>query len=114
MDRSSVTRVLVVEDCADTAESLRTLLDLWGHEVRVARDGPAALAGALAFRPTVVLLDLGLPRMDGFEIARQLRELPWAVAPILVAATGHDGPAIRRQSFEAGCQHFLPKPFDLS
>jgi DNA-binding response OmpR family regulator len=66
-------RVLVVEDGPDAAETLRYLLTHWGHAVRVARDGPAALALAPAFRPDVVLPDLGLPRLDGFEVAGRLR-----------------------------------------
>jgi len=114
MDSSSTQlRVLVVEDCPDTAETLRFLLDLWGHDVRVARNGLAALAVAPAFRPDVVLLDIGLPGPDGFEVARRLKVAALTETPVLIATTGYDGAAIRRHSREVGFDHFLPKPVDL-
>jgi hypothetical protein len=69
-------RILVVDDNVDTAESLGMLLGLEGHVVRVAHDGPSALRAAEEFRPEVVLLDIGLPRMDGYQVARHLRERP--------------------------------------
>jgi len=80
-------RVLIVEDCADAASSTAVLLGLWGHEPRVARDGKAALAEAADFRPDVVLLDLGLPDMDGAEVAKRLKA---AGAPFIVAITGYN------------------------
>lgn len=116
MDRSDPTarRVLLVEDCPDTAVTLAFLLELWGYDVRVALTGPAALAVCDGFCPAVVLLDLGLPGMDGLEVARQLRERDWPETPILVAATGYDGADVRRRARLAGFDFFLPKPFDLA
>src|SRR5579871_2787792 len=84
-------RVLVVEDEQDTAETMSILLRYHGYEVVTATDGPAALALAETLSPEVVLLDLGLPRMDGLEVARRLREQPHPARPLLVAITGFGG-----------------------
>ena len=104
-------RVLVVDDCPDTAESLRLLLSLKGHAVVAAHDGAEALAVARAFRPEVVLLDIALPGMDGYQVARRLRQEPGLEDVTLVAATGlvldRDG----RQVREAGFDRHLVKPF---
>ncbi len=103
-------RVLVVDDNADTAESLALLLRVLGHEVRTAHDGPSALKVARREHPDVVLLDLGLPRLDGFEVARRLR---WEYADrplLLVALTGHGQEEDRRRCREAGFDHHLVKP----
>jgi CheY-like chemotaxis protein len=81
-------RILVVDDNVDAAESLALLLRLGGHEVRVACDGPGALAAAQAEPPEMVVLDLGMPGMDGFEVARRLRALPGSKDALLVALTG--------------------------
>jgi two-component system CheB/CheR fusion protein len=105
-------RVLVVEDCPDTAESLRVLLGMWGFDVRVARTGAAGLSIAAMFRPAVALIDLGLPGANGFEVARSFQLLPADELPILVAATGHVGKETRRRAWEAGFDHFVTKPFD--
>lgn len=115
MDISSTQlRVLVVEDCTDTAETLRFLLDLWGHKVRVAHNGHSALVLAPLFQPDVVLLDIGLPGPDGFQVARKLKDASLPEMPVLIATTGYDGAAIRRQAREVGFDHFLPKPVDLA
>jgi CheY-like chemotaxis protein len=107
-------RILIVEDCHDTATTTKLLLEIWGHEVHVAVTGRAALHVVETFQPDVVLLDIGLPgHMDGFEVARRLRELPWEDAPVLIAATGYEGATIRQRALDSGCQHFLSKPFDL-
>jgi CheY-like chemotaxis protein len=82
-------RVLVVEDCHDTAETLRFLLDLWGHDVRVAHSGHSALVVAPLFQPDVVLLDIGLPGPDGFQVAEKLKDATLAETPVLIATTGH-------------------------
>src|SRR5262249_34690838 len=88
------------------------LLRLEGQEVRAAHDGPAALALAAEFRPQVVFLDIGMPDMDGFEVARRLRQLPGPVRPTLVALTGWGQMEDRRRSREAGFQHHLVKPVE--
>src|SRR5436190_852744 len=81
-------RILVVDDCEDFVSSLCHLLRLWGHEARAATDGPEALVAAAVFQPEVVLLDLGLPRMDGYAVARRLREVPGLAGVRLAALTG--------------------------
>jgi CheY-like chemotaxis protein len=107
-------RVLLVDDNVDAAESLAMLLRLWGHEVVVAPDGPAALRAAGAQPPRVVLLDIGLPGMDGYEVARRLRHQPGLGQTILVALTGWGQEEDRRRSQEAGFDHHLVKPVELS
>ena len=109
--RTTRLRVLVVEDCLDTAEALRAVLAKWGHDVCTAQDGAAGMDAAGAFRPDVALIDLGLPGPDGFQLARWLQGLP--KVPVLVAATGHDSPVVRLAAREIGFDHFLPKPFKL-
>jgi PAS domain S-box-containing protein len=106
-------RVLVIDDSVDTAESMTLLLRLWGHEVRVAHDGPAAVAVAGEYRPEVVLLDIGLPGMTGHEVAKQLREEPGLKSAMLIAVTGYGQEQDRRLSREAGIDHHLVKPIDL-
>jgi signal transduction histidine kinase/methanogenic corrinoid protein MtbC1/ActR/RegA family two-component response regulator len=107
-------RILLVDDNVDAAESLAMLLRLLGHEVAVAHDGPAALREADAQRPEVVLLDIGMPRMDGYEVARRLRERPGPGQAVLVALTGWGQEEDRRRSREAGFDHHLVKPVELS
>ncbi len=112
MQAPSPLRVLVIEDWSDTADSYAVLLRLWGHEVRIARDGASALKAAPGFLPDVVLLDLGLPELDGCEVARRLRQLPGLEAALLVAVTGHGREADRRRAREAGIDLYLLKPAD--
>src|SRR5205823_3547768 len=81
-------RVLVVDDNRDSADSLRMLLRHLGHEVRVAYDGEEAVQLAAAFRPLVLLLDIGLPGMNGYEVARHARRQPWGKDVLLIAVTG--------------------------
>ena len=105
-------RVLVVDDDRNTTETMRILLQVWGHEVVTAGDGPAALKAADAFRPDVVLLDLALGGpMDGYEVARQIRRQGGA-RPVLVCVSGYGGEDDRRQNRAAGCDHHLLKPAD--
>lgn len=106
-------RILVVDDNVDSAESLALLLDLIGHEARMAHDGPAALEVSRAFQPRVILLDIGLPGMNGYEVARQLREVPGMRSAILVALTGYGQEDDRRKAFEAGFDHHQVKPIDF-
>jgi PAS domain S-box-containing protein len=104
-------RVLVVDDNRDSAESIALLAEIWGHEVRTALDGPSALEIAAAYRPEVILLDIGLPGMDGYEVARRLRQRAGG-GPVLVAMTGYGMEEDRRRSREAGFDHHLVKPVD--
>jgi PAS domain S-box-containing protein len=106
----SALRILVVDDNVDAADSLTMLLQLAGHEVRTAHDGPTALLIAQAFHPEVVLLDIGMPGMDGYEVARRLRQQPQGQAAHLVALTGWGQETDRRRSTEAGFDYHLVKP----
>jgi len=103
-------RVLVVDDNTDAAESLGELLTLLGHEVRTAHDGEAGVEAAEAFRPDVVLMDLGMPKLNGYEAARRIRGRPWGGGAFLVALTGWGQDGDRRQSAEAGFDTHLVKP----
>ncbi|MEP6938741.1 MAG: CHASE3 domain-containing protein [Rudaea sp.] len=103
-------RVLVVDDNADLAASTVALLDLWGHEVREVHNGREALDVALAFRPDVILLDIGLPDMDGFEVARQLTAVAELERTQLIAMTGYGQERDRQRSAEAGFDAHLVKP----
>jgi PAS domain S-box-containing protein len=105
-------RVLVVEDNIDAAESLATLLRLWDHDVSVVHDGCAALDAAREQRPEVVLLDIGLPGLDGYQVARRLREEVGLDHVLLVAMTGYGQPEDRRRSQEAGIQYHFVKPVE--
>jgi PAS domain S-box-containing protein len=108
---SAARRILVVDDNVDAAQSLATLLKLWGHEVAVAHDGAGALEAARTQPPDVILLDIGLPGMSGLEVARQIRQEPRR--PLLVALTGYGQEQDRRRSVEAGFEAHLVKPVDL-
>jgi CheY-like chemotaxis protein len=102
--------VLVVEDMAETAETLAFLLRLWGYQVRLAFDGEEGLAAALADPPDVVLSDIGLPRINGYELAERLSTLPRK--PLLVAITGYSRPEDRERSARAGFDYHFVKPVD--
>jgi PAS domain S-box-containing protein len=105
-------RVLVVDDNVDTADSLAMLLRFYGHEVRAVHTGPRALQAARADAPDVILLDIGLPGMDGYEVARRLREQQGSGKVRLIAMTGYGQEADRRRSQDAGFDHHLVKPVD--
>lgn len=107
-------RILVVDDNRDSAESLGMLLGLMGNEVRTVHDGQRAVETAEDFRPEVVLLDIGLPRLNGWDAARTLRQKPWSQETILIALTGWAQESDRRRSREAGFDHHLVKPVDLA
>jgi CheY-like chemotaxis protein len=111
--RATGLRILVVEDHALTAEATATLLRLSGHEVRVAPDGASALRAAQAEPPDVVLLDLGLPGLDGYEVASRLRQRQTAPRPLLIAVTGHGRKAECVRSYEAGIDLHLTKPVSV-
>jgi PAS domain S-box-containing protein len=103
-------RILVVDDNTDSAQAIEMLLELAGHHVEVAHDGLLALDVARRLHPDVVLLDIGLPGMNGYEVARQLRSLPEFRDTVLVALTGYGQSQDRRRSEEAGFDHHLVKP----
>jgi PAS domain S-box-containing protein len=105
-------RIVVVDDNVDAAESLALLLQHDGHEVQVAHDGHAALDAARGFRPDLVLLDIGLPGMDGYDVARRLRVDPELPALTLVALTGFGQDEDRRRTSAAGFDHHLTKPVE--
>jgi CheY-like chemotaxis protein len=105
--------VLVVDDNHDAAELLADLLRALGHTVQVASDGPSALETIPVFRPDVVLLDLGLPVMDGFELAERVRSDSRLAKVSLIAVTGYGQEVDRRRTREAGFASHLVKPVDL-
>jgi two-component system, chemotaxis family, CheB/CheR fusion protein len=107
-------RLLVIDDDEETADAVRTVLAHWGHEVWTAPDGATGLDLAARFRPDVILLDLSLPDVDGFQVAQRIREWPGGPGPVLIAATGYAGRSVRLAAREVGFDHFLPKPFDLA
>ncbi len=104
-------RVLIADPCADTRSTLAQLLHLWGYQVRQARNGPAALEMAEAYQPDVVLTELCLPGLDGYALARRLRERRGGEV-LLVAVTGYGGDRYCRLSTEAGFDHHFVKPAD--
>jgi PAS domain S-box-containing protein len=103
-------RVLVIDDNVDAAQSLAKLLEITGHEVQVAYDGPSGLEAALAMRPDLVLLDIGLPGLDGYEVAQRMRQQATLKNIVLVALTGYGQDTDRQRSQEAGFDHHLVKP----
>ncbi|HVE65441.1 MAG TPA: ATP-binding protein [Thermoanaerobaculia bacterium] len=107
-------RVLVVDDSPDTVAGLADLLREWGHSVETAGDGLSAVEAASTFRPDVVLLDIGLPGMDGFEVARRLRADSSLSAALLIAVTGYGQEADRTRALEAGFDHHMLKPIDFA
>ncbi len=113
MSRIGLLRILVVENLADAADSMAILLRLWGHDTKVCYDGTAALGAALTYLPDVVLLDIGMPDLDGFSVARLLRARPEFASTSLIAITGYGGEAYRSRAQEAGFDHYLLKPVGL-
>jgi signal transduction histidine kinase/ActR/RegA family two-component response regulator len=109
----NVRRVLVVDDNLASADSLGLIIRLWGHECRVTHSGPEAIDEADVFRPDVVLLDIGLPGLDGYEVARELRRRPHLGDLVLIAMTGYGREEDRRRAREAGFNEHLVKPLDL-
>jgi two-component system, chemotaxis family, CheB/CheR fusion protein len=105
-------RVLVVDDDADAAETLAMLLEHWGHEVKLAVDGPTAVETAVAQHPDLVLLDIGLPGMSGYEVAEQIRANPALSDTLLVAMTGYGQAEDKKRSRQAGFTLHLVKPVE--
>lgn len=114
MNRSGPLHILVVDDNRDTADALAWLLQSIGHEARAAYDGPSALRAVERYSPDVIIQDLGLPHMSGYEIARRMRKLSAARHALLVAVTGHPLPDALRIAKEAGFDHLLEKPLGLT
>jgi signal transduction histidine kinase/CheY-like chemotaxis protein len=105
-------RILVVDDNQDSADSLGMLMKLLGNDVRIVNDGLAAVAVANEFEPQVVLLDIGLPTLNGYEAARKFRKQPWGAKAVLVAVTGWGEAVDRQKSKKAGFDHHLVKPVE--
>jgi CheY-like chemotaxis protein len=110
----SGSRILVVDDNKDSADSLGMLLRLKGNEIRTAHDGLEAVRVAETFHPELVLLDIGLPKLNGYDVARRIRQQPWSPDVILVALTGWGQDEDRRHSKEAGFNFHIVKPLELS
>jgi len=110
MNNPSPPDVLIVEDYADGREMLQLLLELWGYRVEVAADGPEGLAKARRLRPRMALIDIGLPGLNGYELAREIRAEPEGGPIYLIALTGYSHPQNRRFALEAGFDKFLIKP----
>jgi two-component system CheB/CheR fusion protein len=105
-------RVLVVDDYVDSAESMAVLLQAEGHEVRIAHEGLTAIKMAPDFKPSLVFLDIGLPGMNGFEVARSLRSMPETKDCVLVAMTGYGQAEDHQRSLENGFDRHFVKPVD--
>jgi CheY-like chemotaxis protein len=105
-------RLLIVDDLKDNADSLAVLMELKGHEVHTAYDGEEAIAAAQQFKPDVVLLDIGMPKMNGYEACRSLREQSWGKGMFLIAVTGWGQEDDFRRTEEAGFDHHMVKPVD--
>jgi CheY-like chemotaxis protein len=112
--KTAPVRIMIVDDNRDSADSLASLLQLDGHETQVAYSGPGALERASQFRPALVLLDIGLPGMDGYEVARMLRAAPATAQVGLVAVTGYSRSEDERRARDAGFNAHLVKPIDLN
>ena len=107
-------RILVVDDNHDSALSLAMMLSIMGHETRTAHDGESAVETAESFLPEVVLLDIGLPKLNGYEVAQRIRQQPWGVSMFLVAVTGWGQDEDRQRSSEVGLNLHMVKPVEAS
>jgi signal transduction histidine kinase len=107
-------RILIADDNQDAAETLAALLDFMGHEARCVHDGLAAVQAAVDYRPNLVLLDIGMPQLNGYEACRRIREAAQGAAMVMVAVTGWGQPEDRRKSADAGFDHHMVKPVDLA
>ena len=105
--------ILIIDDNEDSAQTLGDLLELAGHQATVAHNGPDGLAAAGRLRPDVVVLDIGLPGMNGYEVARRIRAEPWGAPILLIALTGWGQPQDKREAEAAGFDHHVTKPFDI-
>jgi CheY-like chemotaxis protein/two-component sensor histidine kinase len=105
-------RILVADDNPDSADTLSMLLTLTGNEVLTASDGLQAVDVAAAFRPDVILLDIGMPKLNGYESCRRIRQQPWGEQPVIIAITGWGQDDDKRRSQEAGFNYHIVKPID--
>jgi len=105
-------RILVVDDNHDSALSLAMMLSIMGHETRTAHDGESAVATAESFLPEVVLLDIGLPKLNGYEVAQRIRESAWGASMFLIAVTGWGQEEDRQRSSEVGLNVHMVKPVE--
>jgi signal transduction histidine kinase/DNA-binding response OmpR family regulator len=110
---AGLVRVLVVDDLLASADTMKVLLESEGYVARVAIDGESALAAAREFMPAIVILDIGLPGMNGFEVAQQMRQLPETRDALLIALTGYGEAESRQRSQKAGFDHHVVKPADI-
>ena len=106
-------RILVVDDNVNAADSLDYLVEVSGHEVCIANDGEAGVAVARQFQPDMVMMDIGMPKLNGYEAASRIRQQPWGRAMVLVALTGWGQADDRRKSANAGFNQHLVKPIDM-
>jgi CheY-like chemotaxis protein len=111
-ERAATTRILIVDDNKDLATSLARLLELLGHEVEVVFDGLKGIEAARTYRPRVLLLDIGLPNVDGYQVARTLRQEGFNDI-LIIALSGYGQEEDRRRSREAGMNHHVTKPVDV-
>src|SRR5687768_9354260 len=107
-------RILVVDDNHDSALSLAMMLSIMGHETRTAHDGESAVETAETFLPEVVLLDIGLPKLNGYEVAQRIREKSWGASMYLIAVTGWGQDEDRQRSSEVGLNLHMVKPVEPS
>jgi CheY-like chemotaxis protein len=107
-------RILVVDDNHDSAESLAALLQLDGHETRIAHDGAEAVDAAMQMRPDAILLDIGLPILNGYDACRRIRDARLATDPLIIALTGWSQDSDRQRSSDAGFDAHLVKPVDFA
>lgn len=111
--RRKATRILVADDNRDAAESLATLLEFHGYQVQFVHDGESALQALESFRPDVALLDIGMPKLDGYEVARRARQASWGAKSKLIALTGWGHDQDRRDALAAGFDRHFVKPVDI-
>jgi len=112
LSQTSARRILIVDDNIDAADSLAMLLQMEGIETETARDGLEAISAAEAFHPDVILLDIGLPKLNGYEVCRRIRAQPWSQKMLLIALTGWGQDDDRSRSREAGFDAHMIKPID--
>lgn len=106
-------RILIVEDIEDNLVLIKSLLEMADFSVVEARDGREAITQAQAHHPDLILLDMSLPEMDGWTVARTLRQMPEFGSTLIVAVTAHAMPGDRERTLDAGCDEFLTKPIDV-